>query len=406
MHLTKASVAALRLDPNKTDAIVFDDDVRGFGVRLRASGKKSWVVQYRVGHKQRRLNLGSIERLDSEQARKVAKKALARVTLGHDPQSDKQTARARAVHTLGVIIEEYLAARKPRLGRRTFEEVQRYLRSDWKPLHELALHDIKRADVAARLKSIANSSGAVTADRARASLSAMYNWAIRDGRVDLNPVAGTNKYAGKIERDRVLTDDELVAIWDVCGDDEYGRIVRLLMFVPARRTEVGDICWSELESRERRWTLPANRSKNHRQITTPLPDQAWDLLNAVPRRIGRDLIFGRGKGGFSGWSRSKARLDARMLEQHRRIDPKAQPIEWRLHDLRRTCATRLAEMGVQPHVIEELLNHVNGHKAGVAGVYNRATYEPEKRAALMMWAERLTALVNGQSPKVVALRGR
>lgn len=403
MLLTKANVSGLALQDGKSDVIVFDDDVHGFGVRLRAGGGKSWVVQYRVGPKQRRLNLGSVHRVTAEHARKLAKNALAKVTLGHDPQSEKQTAKARAVQTLGVIVEEYLAERRPTLKKRSYEEVQRHLRSHWKPLHELAVHSVQRADVASRLKSIAKESGAIAADRARASLSSLFNWAIRDGRLELNPVTGTNKHAGTVERDRVLTDEELIEIWDACGDDEYGRIVRLLMLVPARRTEIGDISWSELDSKEQRWTLPASRSKNHRQVLTPLPDQAWELLNAVQKRAGREVIFGSGNGGFSGWSKSKARLDGRIFGKRQQASPNAKPLEWRLHDLRRTCATRLAEMGVQPHVIEELLNHV-GHKAGVAGIYNRASYDPEKRQALLMWAERLTALVNHRSPKVVALR--
>jgi integrase len=402
MLLTKANIATISLPAGKKDIIVFDDDINGFGLRVREGGRKCWIVQYRLGMKQRRLNLGPIARLSAEDARKTAKNVLARVTLGQDPQSDRQTAKSRAVDTLGVLVEEYLDARQSILRPRSYLEVQRHLRKHWKPLHELATHNIKRADVAARLKVIAKLHGPVTADRTRASLSAMFNWAIRDGKVETNPVFGTNKYAGQLQRDRVLTDGELFEIWQACPDDDYGHIVQLLMHIPARRGEIADMRWSELDAINKRWRLPAQRSKNHRAVMTPLPDRIWDLVQALPNREGRDLIFGRCAGGYSGWSKSKGELNGRILARRKEVNPEAEMFEWRLHDLRRTCATRLAEMGTQPHIIEELLNHVSGHKAGVAGVYNRATYEPEKRAALRMWADHLSILVSGQTIKAAA----
>ena len=107
------------------------------------------------------------------------------------------------------------------------------------------------------------------------------------------------------------------------------------------------------------------------------------ILEQLPRRIDRDLILGGRKGPFSGWSKSKERLDRR-----------SGLAGWRLHDLRRTLVTGLAELGVRPHVIEAVVNHVSGHKAGVAGVYNRATYSQEKRKALQDWADYLNRIVS------------
>jgi integrase len=404
MLLTKANVASLSLPAGKTDLVVFDDDLRGFGLRLRASGRKYWVVQYRIGRKQRRLNLGAVTRLSAEEARKEARKALSKVNLGHDPQSEKQVSRSRAVHTLAKEVEEYLAAQQSVLRPRSFSEAQRYLRKAWKPLHELAVHEIKRSAVADRLKAIAKHHGPVASDRARAALSAFFNWAIRDGRVEQNPVAGTNKHAGLLQRERVLSDSELVEIWQSCPDSEYGMIVRLLMLIPARRSEIANIAWSELDLGNKRWQLSAERSKNRRAVLTPLTDQVLDILGEVSKREDRDLLFGRGKGGYAGWSRSKAELDAAIHATRLKSNAKAPAPEWILHDLRRTCATRLADMGVEPHVIEALLNHVSGHKAGVAGVYNRATYDQQKRAALTLWAEHLTSLTSGHPARVVAIR--
>ena len=123
--------------------------------------------------------------------------------------------------------------------------------------------------------------------------------------------------------------------------------------------------------------------------------QAVEILTGIVRRDDRDLAFGASGGPFSGWSKSKERLDGRMLKRLQETDPEAKLAPWRLHDLRRTCATRMADLGVLPHVIEAVLNHISGHKAGVAGVYNRSSYSAEKKAALTLWGDQVAALVEG-----------
>jgi len=128
--------------------------------------------------------------------------------------------------------------------------------------------------------------------------------------------------------------------------------------------------------------LPAARTKNSRAHDVPLSPQALTVLGDQPQRVGREHVFGEGEGGFSGFSSAKDRLD------------KASGVtDWTLHDLRRTMATRMGDLGVQPHVIEAILNHVSGHKAGVAGVYNRSTYATEKRAALDLWGAHVQTLL-------------
>jgi len=124
----------------------------------------------------------------------------------------------------------------------------------------------------------------------------------------------------------------------------------------------------------------------------PLSAPALAVLSGIPRRERRNLVFGEGVGAFSGWSKAKAALDGRVASALGRA-----PAPWRLHDIRRTVATRLADLGVRPHVIEAALNHISGHKAGVAGVYNRAAYAAEKRAALTLWGDHLSTLIEGKS---------
>jgi integrase len=221
---------------------------------------------------------------------------------------------------------------------------------------------------------------------------------MRQGVADVNPVLGTSKPADERPRDRVLTDEELVTIWHVCRDDDYGRILRLLILTGQRRVEVGDARRSEIDFDARRWRLPASRTKNGQPHEVPLSDAAASLFRSAGRD-GRDLLFGRDEAaGYGGWSAAKRALDKRISDGGSKLE------SWHLHDIRRTVATRMAELGVMPHVVEAVLNHISGHKAGVAGVYNRALYAAEKRQALNRWAEHVTALVSGRASNVVALR--
>jgi integrase len=166
----------------------------------------------------------------------------------------------------------------------------------------------------------------------------------------------------------VLTDAELAAIWRACLEDDYGRCIRLLILLGARRQEVGGIAWSELdlEGPQRSWTLPKIRSKNGRAHTLPLMPMAVSILKAVPRMASRDTLFGTKGKGFVSWSRGKQALDQR-----------AGVANWKTHDLRRSAATRMADIGIAPHIIEQILNHQSGHKGGIAGIYNHSRYERE-----------------------------
>ena len=169
----------------------------------------------------------------------------------------------------------------------------------------------------------------------------------------------------------------------------------MLILTGQRRDEVGDMAKSEVSLAARKWNIPRERTKNGRAHEVPLPDLALGILEPAILREGRekrDLIFGDGVGGFSGWSKAKAAIDERIAEA-----TGAAPTPWRLHDLRRTAATQMAELGVLPHVVEAVLNHVSGHKAGVAGVYNLALYAAEKRRALDLWAAHVEAIVAGRA---------
>jgi integrase len=402
MRLTKANIERLALPAGVNDRIVFDAALPGFGLRLRDGGKRTWIVQYRVGTKQRRVTLGTVETLNADEARKRAKSALSTVHLGHDPQLEKAEARAQSAVTLGSIVERYLEERATkRLKAKTLAEVTRSLREHWKPLHAIPLTKVMRVDIAGQLGRIAKERGQIAANRSRSYLSTLYAWTIAEGLADANPVVGTNKAAEEISRDRVLSDEELRLVWSCAGESDYGAIIRLLILTGQRREEVAAMRWSEFDFDKNLWRIGAERTKNGLLHEVPLPKEAAKVLKEHGGREGRDLVFGSREGPFQGWGNAKIALDGRIRAN---LGEKSGLKPWRLHDLRRTVATRMNELGVLPHVVEAILNHISGHKAGVAGVYNRASYAAEKRQALDLWAEHVLALAEGKAANVVSLR--
>lgn len=399
MQLSAKVIAALQLSADENDKIYFDAALPGFGFRLRRSGgqiKRTWVCQYKRGGGTRRLKLGSADVVSASAARELAKKALAAVALGQDPQAARRDRRARDAVSLKSVIEQYLATKEPELRPRSFVEVRRYLLtgSYFRALHGLPVDTVSRKDIAARLLAISHESSSNTAASARDHLHALFVWALQTGFVETNPVLGTIKPKESEGRDRVLTNTELAAVWRAAGDDDHGKITRLLILTAARRQEIGGLRWSELDEARGTWTLPAWRAKNRHALTLPLPPAFWAIVAAVPRVAGRDHLFGvRAERGYSTWHIAKRALDKRLGDT---VAP------FVLHDIRRTVATKMADLGVQPHIVEQLLNHRGGHKSGIAGIYNRSSYEREVKAALALWADHVRVLAESGERKVIS----
>ena len=395
MKLTAKNVHTLPLPRGKADYIAWDDDVPGFGLRLREGGSRTLVFQYKAGNQQHRINLGVVSAVNFEAARKTVKNLYHRVKLGEDPASDKADAKIKAAETLAATIKLYLERQKGRLKPRSLVEIERHLLIHAKPLHSLTLTKIERRTIASRLAEIARDSGAVTANRVRASLSAFFSWAIQAGMLDANPVTGTAREPEK-SRDRVLSANEIKQIWDALSNDHFGSIIKLLLLTGARANEIAALRWDEVH--DDMIVLPARRTKNGRAHIIPLAEPARAILAAQTRRVtadgqARDLVFGIGEGAFAGWGKCREQLNERIKKTAGR------PLNhWTPHDLRRTCATSMADLGIQPHVIEACLNHISGHRAGVAGIYNRASYSAEKRQALDRWADHLLAIVGESEP--------
>ena len=370
MAITIKAVQAM--GPGET---LWDNAVRGFGVR-RQLRDPTYVLKYRHLGQQRFITIGPHgSPWTPDTARREAKRLLGLVASGRDPRTE----RAKDKTSLQAVAEEYLAYAKRRQKPRSFLETQRHLLTNCSPLHRASALTLSRREVAGHLNALEAAKGTVTAARARAALSGMFNWAIREGyEIAANPVAGTNRPSEPPSRSQVLADGELAKLWASLSADAFGDIVRLLILTAQRREEIGGLRWEEIDLARGAIVLPPERTKNRRTHELPLSSAALAILAAQPRR--GPFVFGNGR-RYANWSDPKAALNSR-----------AGQTGWQLHDLRRTAATRMAELGTLPHVIEAVLNHVSGHRAGVAGIYNRATYAKEMREALERWAEHVEAI--------------
>jgi integrase len=259
-----------------------------------------------------------------------------------------------------------------------YDECQRHLLKHAAPLHPCGIKDVTREVIASLLNGIEDGSGPYARNRARAHLSSFWTYLIHECLAEANPVTGTRK-SPEEKRDVVLSNAELAQLWQALPSGPFGDILRLLILTGQRRNEIGNLRWDEVAGDT--IMLPPARVKNNRTHTIPLSRQAADIIARQPRR--GEWVFG-GSHPWRNWCDPKAELQRKLS------------FEFRLHDLRRTMATMAAEhLRIGPHIIETILNHVSGHKAGVAGTYNRALYRDEVRAALQRWADHVDGITSG-----------
>lgn len=406
--LTAKSIENLRPDPTRRLEIP-DPGLVGLYVVVQPSGAKSWALRYRHAGKPKKLTLGKWPVMGLAEARKAASEALQAVELGADPAADKQAAKvAKAADDLserdkfGNVVDLFMRRHASR--NRRADDVAAMLKREVLPKWaDRDIHDITKRDVLDVLDAIVDRGSPVSANRLRAHLNTLFNWAKGRDIVAVNPLDGVKPPAPETARDRVLTDDEVKVFWSACDviGQPFGPLFKLLLLTGQRRGEVGGMTDREMNGTV--WTIPAERSKNGDEHTVPLPAAAVALLEGVPRIAGRagHIFTTTGASAVSGFTRAKDRLDVEMVKLN-----EGEPIPaFTLHDLRRTAATGMAGLGFPPHVVEAVLNHRSGTRRGVAGVYNRFSYAAEKAVALEAWSRRVLSLVEGRADNVVTLAG-
>jgi len=398
---------------------LWDTELKGFGVKVTPAGAKIYIVQYRLGGratKTKRYTIGNHGGWKPEAAREEAEEIIRMVDKGIDPhrrkvdQQRKQT-ETDFEHVVREFIEKYA---KPR--NRSWREVERLFNHDIIPAFKgRSLLDITRADIITLLDTVAERAP-VLANYLFATLRKLYNWSIERGIVDVSPLSGMRTPSIVEPRDRVLTDSEIKLIWN--ASDRLGwpfaPWAKLLILTGQRSGEVAAMRWSDIDMKEKIWTIPGTIAKNGNTHAVPLSGMAVELLKLIPKITPKGLVFTTTRTTpVSGFSRAKERLDNAILttlreqaiEQNEKPE-KVKPLpEWRWHDLRRTAATGMASLRFPPHIVEAVLNHKSGTVSGVAAVYNRFDYAKEKRDALEAWSNKVQSIVSGgDDEKILMIR--
>lgn len=386
--LTDLKIKKLK-PPSTGQHEIWDNKLSGFGIRITSKGTISFVVLYRFEGKSRRFTLGRYPILSLSAARSLAQEALVKVNAGKDPAYEKkQIQKAPGTLYFEELVDEFIEKYAKRQNK-TWREYERILKRDFLPFWKNKKIDhIKRNDVNKRLDAIIDRGARRAANLCFAIIRRVFNWAIERGLIEQSPCSGMKRPTKDISRDRVLTDEELLAVWNAADKEAYpfGVITKLLILTAQRIGEVTNLHWQDLDLKEKLWHLEADQNKSGRAHIIPLTDRTIELIKTIPN-LHKTLLFPAQKleadRPVSGISKFKARLDE-----------KSQVYEWRMHDLRRTVATGMAKKQIPPHVVERILNHKSGTFGGVAGVYNRFGYLPEMRDALEVWQTHFSNLLH------------
>jgi len=366
---------------------VWDQRIPGFGLRISKAGTKTFMLVYRHRGRSRRMTIGRYPVLSLSEARDKAIDALRQVEAGTDPILEAEKAVDTSLQ-FDAVVDEFVEKHckihnKPSTARETERALKKHFVSRW---GKRDIRDIQSGHINQILDKLVMGGTPIEANHVLANLKTLFSWCVDRDMLAISPCHKIRKPAKQNSRSRVLTDNELTRVWRAFDAEGYpfGYMGKLLMLTAQRRGEVTEMRWSQIDADRKIWTIPSELAKNSREHMLPLTDGALAILKSVPRLSDNRVFPARNNdvNAISGFTRAKLRFD------------KLSGVgEWTIHDLRRTVATGLAMLGVAPHVIERVLNHVSGTFAGVAGVYNRFQYQEEMRAALALWERHVTKLV-------------
>jgi integrase len=371
---------------------------RGFGVRVTAGGARSFVLNYRHRGRERRITIGQYPDWSALRAVREARELRQRVDRGEDPLHDRRlpAPASEAPKTVGEVLDDFVERHVS--GLRTARSVESAIQRLAKPvIGQIGIYDMRRRHIAEMLDKIEDQAGPVQADRVLAYVRKAFNWyATRDDDFTSPIIPGMARTRSEERaRERVLSDDEIRLIWPLfTAAGTLGSVARLLLLTGQRRAEVAHMRWQEIGA-DGVWTIPAARYKTKRPHSVPLADAARRVLEQQPRV--NEYVFRSTTGApFSTYAKPKERLDRAVAEANG-----GEPLpSWTLHDLRRTAKTLMARAGVRPDISERVLGHAIG---GVEAVYDRHSYEAEKRDALERLAAMVERILNPPGENVVPL---
>jgi integrase len=380
IKMTVRAVNAIR-PPRSGQADYWDAGTPGFGLRVSAAGRMSWVVMYRHGDVKRRLTLGNYPALSLAEARAKARGALHTVQYqGADPAADKKA--NRAAETFGEMVQQYLE-RYAKREKRSWRKDLQILEKDVLPrFGKRKAKDITRRDVVAMLDDIVERGAPIQANRTLEVVRKLFNWAISRDILQINPCHRLPKPSSENRSDRVLNEAEIRAVWKAIKAEAplTAAVFKLRLLTAQRGAEVLAMRWDQIS--DGWWTIPAEVAKNGLAHRVPLAPQAQLLLDAI-----------RPLSGDTGWIFPGAGGDRRhrvaVHKAHNRIRNRS-GVSFVPHDLRRTAASHMTGMGISRLVVSKLLNHI---ERGVTAVYDRHSYDQEKRAALEAWGSRLERII-------------
>jgi integrase len=384
--LTIAGVARIK-PPKRGQVDHFDHGYPGLALHVSYGGARTWVFFYRLRGKQRRFTLGRFPAMELGKAREAWRAARLAVAKGESPAHLRPTTAG----SFRAVAEEWL--KRDQAQNRSAAEVRRTIERDVLPAWgDRLIGAITRRDVTDLIDGVVDRGALIMARRLHSHLHRLFRWSVGRGIIETNPMADLPKPGTAVKRDRVLTNAELAVVWKAAEKIgwPFGPIVRLLVVTGARREEVGSLAWSEIQPNDE-IRLPAERNKSGELRVIPLSPAAIKLIKGLPHR-GDHVFTTNGTSSVSGWGKAKRALDAAAAELN------GKPLAaWRLHDIRRTVATGLQRLGAGLQVIESVLGHVGGSRAGIVGVYQRHQFEAEKRAALEAWAIEVERIVRGDA---------
>jgi integrase len=386
---------------------------RGFGVRVTASGARAFILNYRLRGRERRFTIGAWPDWSALKAVREARILRQRVDRGEDPLKDREP--IPATKSVSSVIDDFMTryARNNERPLRSADQIQSAFERLVKPcIGKIGVYELRRSHVAEMLDKVEDEAGPVQADRVRAYLRKALSWyAERDDEFNLNAAfvrVGARANPKERARTRVLSDDEIRTIWPLLGKaGTFGALLKILLLTAQRRDEVANMAFKEIGT-DGIWTIPAERYKTKRSNHVPLSNAARTVIEARPRIDGCDYVFpSMTKTPFSGFGKSKARLDkAILIDMRKRANKGAEiapPPNWTLHDLRRTAKTLMARAGVRPDISERVLGHVI---AGVEGTYDRHSYADEKRDALEKLAELVQRILSNEPGRTPVKRSQ